>query len=159
MTASESTMPRTCPSVNTAAVDQSSFWSDSSLHWNAHRIGWVIAGGCTVVVSYYYVVHFRLLSIVQTVIISIISVLSHCRFVLLQWHLEMLLNSMSEITRIRSINDRCKQIAPSLVCLDNLSLLCRIRILYMPPVYSVISFLSYRFFRDYTYYSLIQVGM
>jgi hypothetical protein len=34
----------------------------------------------------------------------------------------------------------------------------RIRILYMPPVYGVISFLSYRFFRDYTYYSFIEVG-
>jgi len=27
----------------------------------------------------------------------------------------------------------------------------------MPPVYAVISFLSYRFFRDYTYYSFIEV--
>jgi len=29
-----------------------------------------------------------------------------------------------------------------------------IRILYMPPIYAIISFLSYRFFRSYTYYSL-----
>lgn len=29
-----------------------------------------------------------------------------------------------------------------------------IRILYMPSVYAIISFLSYRFFRSYTYYSL-----
>lgn len=28
----------------------------------------------------------------------------------------------------------------------------------MPPVYAIISFLSYRFFRDYTYYSLIEVA-
>jgi len=28
----------------------------------------------------------------------------------------------------------------------------------MPPVYAFISFLSYRYFRDYTYYSLIEVG-
>jgi hypothetical protein len=33
-----------------------------------------------------------------------------------------------------------------------------IRVLYMPPVYATISFLSYRFFRSYTYYSLVQVG-
>ncbi|KAF7290762.1 hypothetical protein MIND_01317000 [Mycena indigotica] len=33
-----------------------------------------------------------------------------------------------------------------------------IRILYMPPVYAIISFFSYRFFRDYTYYSLIEVA-
>ena len=28
----------------------------------------------------------------------------------------------------------------------------------MPPVYAVISFLSYRYFRAYTYYSFIEVG-
>ena len=33
-----------------------------------------------------------------------------------------------------------------------------LRILYMPPVYAIISFLSYRFFRSYTYYSFIEVG-
>jgi len=31
-----------------------------------------------------------------------------------------------------------------------------IRILYMPPVYAVVSFFSYRFFRSYTYYSLAE---
>lgn len=34
----------------------------------------------------------------------------------------------------------------------------RIRILYMPPVYAVISFLSFRFFRSYTYYALAETG-
>ncbi|KAF9529353.1 organic solute transporter Ostalpha-domain-containing protein [Crepidotus variabilis] len=95
-----------CPSENTAAVDQSSFWSSGSLHWDKHRIGWAIAGACTVV----------------TVIISIISVFSHCR-------------NYTSPRHQRQI----------------------IRILYMPPVYAVISFLSYRFFRDYTYYSFIEV--
>jgi hypothetical protein len=33
-----------------------------------------------------------------------------------------------------------------------------IRILYMPPVYAITSFFSYRFFRSYTYYSLIEIG-
>ncbi|KAF9268899.1 DUF300-domain-containing protein [Marasmius fiardii PR-910] len=33
-----------------------------------------------------------------------------------------------------------------------------LRILYMPPIYAVISFLSYRFFRSYTYYSLVEVA-
>lgn len=33
-----------------------------------------------------------------------------------------------------------------------------IRVLYMPPVYAIISFFSYRFFRSYTYYSLIEIG-
>ena len=34
----------------------------------------------------------------------------------------------------------------------------RLRILYMPPVYAIISFCSYRFYRDYIYYSFIEVG-
>ena len=34
----------------------------------------------------------------------------------------------------------------------------RIRILYMPPVYAIVSFFSYRFFRDYTYYSLAETS-
>ncbi|KAL0948355.1 hypothetical protein HGRIS_010939 [Hohenbuehelia grisea] len=33
-----------------------------------------------------------------------------------------------------------------------------IRILYMPAVYAIISFFSYRFFRSYTYYSLIEIA-
>ena len=28
----------------------------------------------------------------------------------------------------------------------------------MPPVYAIISFFSYRYFRDYTYYDLIETG-
>lgn len=32
-----------------------------------------------------------------------------------------------------------------------------IRVLYMPPVFAIISFFSYRFFRSYTYYSLVEV--
>ena len=28
----------------------------------------------------------------------------------------------------------------------------------MPPVYAIISFFSYRFFRSYTYYSLVEVA-
>lgn len=36
--------------------------------------------------------------------------------------------------------------------------LFRLRILYMPAVYAIISFFSYRFFRSYTYYDLIETG-
>jgi len=99
-------MVSSCPSDNTAAVEQSSFWDSGNVHWDAHRIGWAIAGACTAV----------------TVIISLFSVLGHCR---------------NYTNRIQQ-----RQI---------------IRILYMPPVYAVISFLSYRFFRDYTYYSFVEV--
>ncbi|KDR75855.1 hypothetical protein GALMADRAFT_97799 [Galerina marginata CBS 339.88] len=96
----------TCPSDNTAATDQTSFWSQGSIHWDAHRIGWAVAGACTLV----------------TLLISIFTVLSHCR----------------NYTKPR----QQRQV---------------IRILYMPPVYAVISFLSYRFFRAYTYYSFVEV--
>ncbi|KAJ7084432.1 DUF300-domain-containing protein [Mycena belliarum] len=95
-----------CPSDNTSATDQSSFWNSGSLNWDSHRIGWAIAGGCTAV----------------TIIISSFSVLGHCR-------------NYTNPRQQRQI----------------------LRILYMPPVYAVISFLSYRFFRDYTYYSLVEV--
>ncbi|KAF8476290.1 DUF300-domain-containing protein [Russula ochroleuca] len=95
----------TCPSDNYQAVDQSHFWSGGSLHWDAHRVGWAVAGACTVV----------------TVIISAISVLQHCR-------------NYTKPAQQRQI----------------------IRILYMPPVYAIISFFSFRFFRSYTYYSLAE---
>ena len=42
-----------CLSDNAQAVDQSRFWSDKSIHWDAHRVGWAIAGGCTALVRIY----------------------------------------------------------------------------------------------------------
>jgi len=99
-------MGATCPSANTAAVDQSSFWGNGG-RLDDHRIGWIVAGACAIV----------------TVVVSIISVLLHCR-------------NYTNPREQRQI----------------------IRILYMPPVYAVISFFSYRFFRSYTYYSLIEVA-
>ncbi|KAI5121000.1 hypothetical protein M0805_000461 [Coniferiporia weirii] len=95
-----------CPSDNQVVTDQSSFWSSSGVHWDAHRIGWAISGGCSLL----------------TLIISIISVLGHARNY--------------------TVREEQRQI---------------IRILYMPPVYAIISFFSYRFFRSYTYYELIEV--
>jgi len=99
-------MGATCPSDNTQAIDQSSFWANGT-SWDSHRTGWIVAGSCALV----------------TVLISSISVLLHCR-------------NYTNRREQRQI----------------------IRILYMPPVYAVISFLSYRFFRSYTYYSLVEVA-
>ncbi|KAJ3718494.1 organic solute transporter Ostalpha-domain-containing protein [Lentinula raphanica] len=96
----------TCPSDNQQSVDQTDFWTDGGINWDAHRIGWAIAGACAA----------------ATVIISFFSVLQHCR-------------SYTNPAEQRQI----------------------LRILYMPPVYGVISFLSYRFFRSYTYYELVEV--
>ncbi len=40
-----------CPSTNSNEVDQSSFWDSNGIHWDQHRIGWAVAGACTLVVS------------------------------------------------------------------------------------------------------------
>ncbi|ESK97064.1 transmembrane protein 184c [Moniliophthora roreri MCA 2997] len=100
-------MARECPDINKTETDQSSFWDSGKLNWDAHRIGWTVAGVCSVI----------------TVIISTVSVLQHCR-------------SYTKPSEQRQI----------------------LRILYMPPVYAIISFFSYRFFRSYTYYSLVEVA-
>ncbi|KAJ7101482.1 organic solute transporter Ostalpha-domain-containing protein [Mycena belliarum] len=97
-----------CPTENATAIDQSGFWDPGTgIVWDHHRIGWAIAGGCAVL----------------TVIITIVSVLQHCRNY--------------------TVPREQRQV---------------IRILYMPPVYAVISFFSYRYFKSYTYYSLIYVA-
>ncbi|KAF8968510.1 organic solute transporter Ostalpha-domain-containing protein [Flammula alnicola] len=97
-----------CPtSPNQVAIDESHFWDANGIHWNTHRIGWTIAGGCAAL----------------TTIISAITVLQHCR-------------NYTVPVQQRQI----------------------LRILYMPPVYAIISFCSYRFFREYTYYSFIEVA-
>ncbi|KAI0086030.1 DUF300-domain-containing protein [Irpex rosettiformis] len=96
-----------CPSDNALDIDQSSFWDSNGINWDAHRIGWVIAGACAA----------------ATVIISAVNVFQHC---------------LHYTNRPQQ-----RQV---------------LRILYMPPVYAVISFFSYRFFRDYTYYDLIETA-
>ncbi|KAL1748427.1 organic solute transporter Ostalpha-domain-containing protein [Schizophyllum fasciatum] len=97
----------TCEADNTAAVDQSDFWSSDGIDWDAHRVGWAISGGCAAL----------------TVLISTIVIIKHCRSY--------------------TVPNEQRQI---------------LRILYMPPVYAIISFCSYRYFRSYTYYSLVEVG-
>lgn len=92
----------TCGSDNTAAIDQSSFWDENGIHWDAHRIGWAVSGA------------FAL----AAVLITFVSVARHAR----NYH----------------VPKEQRQI---------------IRILYMPLVYAIISWLSYRYFRAYTYYS------
>ncbi|KAF8123588.1 organic solute transporter Ostalpha-domain-containing protein [Boletus edulis] len=96
-----------CPSANTQAIDQSSFWDAGNLNWDEHRIGWAIGGGCAAL----------------TVLISLVSIWKHCRNY----------NKPNEQRQV-------------------------LRILYLPPVYAVVSFFSYRFFRSYTYYSLAEAA-
>ncbi|KZT05741.1 DUF300-domain-containing protein [Laetiporus sulphureus 93-53] len=94
-----------CPSDNSETVEQDSFWSNNGIDWDAHRVGWLIAGVCAVV----------------TVLLTVINVLQHARHY----------TNPGEQRQI-------------------------LRVLYMPAVYAVISFFSYRYFRSYTYYSLIE---
>ncbi|GAA5866113.1 hypothetical protein JCM1840_005074 [Sporobolomyces johnsonii] len=90
----------TCPAENTAGTEESSFLDG---RWDAHEIGWVIAG-VTAAVS---------------TVITLFTVFMHAR----NYY----------------VPKEQRQI---------------IRILFMPAVYAVISFFSYRFFRSYTYYSV-----
>ena len=39
-----------CPSDNLLVIDQSTFWDSDGINWDAHRIGWLIAGACAAVV-------------------------------------------------------------------------------------------------------------
>ncbi|PLW11765.1 hypothetical protein PCASD_21565 [Puccinia coronata f. sp. avenae] len=96
---------KVCNATNTEIKDESDFFSDRSINWDAHRIGWVIAGSMAIL----------------TIIISAYSVRQHAR----HYH--------------RPAEQR--QI---------------IRIILMPPVYAIISFFSYRFFRAFTYYQLVE---
>ncbi|KAG9099097.1 hypothetical protein FRC06_005657 [Ceratobasidium sp. 370] len=96
----------TCESENTETIDQSSFWDENGVHWDAHRIGWAVSGA------------FAL----AAVLITIVSVSRHAR----NYH----------------VPKEQRQI---------------IRILYMPLVYAIVSWFSYRFFRAYTYYSFAVV--
>ncbi|BGP30803.1 hypothetical protein JCM10296v2_002560 [Rhodotorula toruloides] len=94
----------TCPVENTAAIDQSSFWDG---RWDAHEIGWLIAG-VTAAVS---------------TVITFYNVWLHAR-------------NYYKPKEQRQV----------------------IRILFMPAVYAVVSFFSYRYFRAYTYYSVSVVA-
>jgi hypothetical protein len=59
-------MAAVCPSTNAAGVEQAGFFSPGgSVDWDAHRIGWAIAGATTIV----------------TWIFAGINVIAHCRSV------------------------------------------------------------------------------
>ena len=41
---------RCTSSDNAAEIDQSTFWDPNGMHWDAHKIGWTIAGACALLV-------------------------------------------------------------------------------------------------------------
>lgn len=103
-----------------------------------------------------------ILTLIQTLLISLVSVIKHCRCVVLFCCCSVPPDTiMSNIgtTQILPSNARCTTApcAPSNSS-DHSPNLGRLRILYMPPVYAIVSFFSYRFFREYTYFELVQVG-
>ncbi|KAK4704647.1 hypothetical protein P7C70_g1563, partial [Phenoliferia sp. Uapishka_3] len=53
----------TCALSNVDLIDQTTFWDANGVHWDAHRIGWAIAGGCSIL----FVVVKPLLSIAAIV--------------------------------------------------------------------------------------------
>ncbi|GAA6002268.1 hypothetical protein JCM10207_003155 [Rhodosporidiobolus poonsookiae] len=91
---------RTCPAENSLNTDQSSFFDG---RWDAHEIGWVIAGATAAAAT----------------VITLFSVWKHAR-------------NYYNPKQQRQV----------------------LRIMFMPAVYAIVSFFSYRFFRSYTYYSV-----
>lgn len=79
-------MPQPCSvSENTIATDQSSFWSSTDTHWDAHKIGWAVAGGCSILVCSIYKLDVLLASCsvlnnLQTTLISLVTIFQHCRY-------------------------------------------------------------------------------
>lgn len=62
-----------CPSDNAQVVEQSTFWSHGSFHWDAHRVGWAIAGACTAMVSHVFYLTDLSYSIIDRSYLSCIS--------------------------------------------------------------------------------------
>lgn len=155
-----------CPSDNAQAVDQSSFWNSNGVDWDAHRVGWVISGSCAAAVRR-RMPHQSVLNLMRELLdrynfrcdcdtalpVSSTGMLSLCR--------SGLYIVFTDTTRIERNNVKCECMLhrrilkslhePTTCCVS-------LRVLYMPPVYALISFFSYRFFRDYTYYDLIETG-
>ncbi|KAM0754398.1 DUF300-domain-containing protein [Meredithblackwellia eburnea MCA 4105] len=93
----------TCPAENTNIIDQEAFWNGN---WDAHKVGWLIAGATAAV----------------STVITLVQFFLHARNYYVPKEQRQIL-----------------------------------RIILMPPVYAVISFFSYRYFRSYTYYQLVVV--
>ncbi|KIR56013.1 hypothetical protein I315_01077 [Cryptococcus gattii Ru294] len=95
-----------CPADNSTGVDDE-FWSPDGIHWDAHRIGWAVAGGCAIL----------------TVLITLFTLTMHA-------------------TRYKHPPAQ-RQV---------------MRVLLMPPVYAVVSFFSYRYYKSYEYYILAETA-
>ncbi|WWC60659.1 uncharacterized protein I303_103234 [Kwoniella dejecticola CBS 10117] len=98
-----------CPSTNSNVTDANEdvFFSPDGIHWDAHRIGWAVAGGCAAL----------------TTLITLFNLTMHA---------------------VRYQHPPAqKQV---------------MRVLLMPAVYSIVSFFSYRYYREYEYYILAETA-
>lgn len=72
-------------SENTLDIVQGSFWNSTGIHWDTHRIGWAVAGGCAVLVCFIcgFRVNFDFFKKnikFQTTLISLVTIVQHCRY-------------------------------------------------------------------------------
>ncbi|WVF71006.1 hypothetical protein IAT40_005802 [Kwoniella sp. CBS 6097] len=98
-----------CPTTNSNITDSSEdvFWSSDGIHWDAHRIGWAVAGGCAAL----------------TTLITLFTMTMHA---------------------VRYQHPPAQRQV--------------MRVLLMPAVYAIVSFFSYRFYREYEYYILAETA-
>ncbi|OCF31838.1 hypothetical protein I317_03341 [Kwoniella heveanensis CBS 569] len=98
-----------CPSTNSNITDTSEdvFWSEDGIHWDAHRIGWAVAGGCAAL----------------TTLITLFTMTMHA---------------------VRYQHPPAQRQV--------------MRVLLMPAVYAIVSFFSYRYYREYEYYILAETA-
>lgn len=155
-----------CPSDNSQAIDQSSFWDFGSGPWDKHRIGWLVAGICSVVVRLGYPsIKIRLgfkrcrrrFLFPSLVLCNIAGARPEMYLLFVSLTYDRLWVQKLPTTKGATTDVRAVVLSP----LNGPELIhthSSLRILYLPPVYAIISFFSYRYFRQYTYYSLIQVG-
>ncbi|WVQ65290.1 uncharacterized protein L199_003466 [Kwoniella botswanensis] len=98
-----------CPTTNSniTDTDEDVFFSPDGIHWDAHRIGWAVAGGCAAL----------------TTLITLFNLTMHA---------------------IRYQHPPAQRQV--------------MRVLLMPAVYSIVSFFSYRYYREYEYYILAETA-
>jgi hypothetical protein len=156
-------MPRPeCPAENTAVVEETTFFSKDGINWTPHTIGWSIAGGCAILVCLSSPINLPAHPHPR----SDIAHLPRERHQALQVRCTRGYcccsvppdTIMSNIGTTQNLPNNARCTTTSCTSSNSSDHLVRLRILYMPPVYAIVSFFSYRFFREYTYFELVQVG-
>jgi hypothetical protein len=157
-------MPVPCSvSENTLATNENAFWDLPGPFWDVHRMGWAVAGGCTVLVRSFSNLSFQLWCSIFTDNTDIIvyyrttpQVRSRGRY--RNAGIWRIIASSRNYTNPNQQRQMLALVPKPLVCFWLIRSARSLRILYMPPIYAIISFFSYRFFRAYTYCLLIQAS-